>query len=65
MENNPNPNLFHSNGFSVESSCPIVKGVPSERKCCGFYPTRFPYRSLAGTRHCCADKTYNRGGSLL
>ena len=47
----------HSQGFPVDSVC-AVTGEPSERECCGSYPTRFPYRILDGERKCCHDTTY-------
>lgn len=30
-----------------------------EKKCCGNYPKRFPYRDLGGNRACCGQKTYS------
>ena len=51
----------HSKGnFDSRSGCPINQGVKSEtRECCGVYPFRFPYKSLEGSRACCAGKTYS------
>lgn len=36
-----------------------LKGAKNERKCCGVYPTRYPYHTKYGSKGCCAGKTYN------
>ena len=45
--------------FDPESSCMKIPGDVSEKRCCGNYPLRFPYRTLDGSRSCCGDTTFN------
>merc|ERR1711881_492185 len=47
---------------SHDAGCPVkpgVKGASGEKKCCGAYPNRFPYKTLDGARDCCGGRTYN------
>ena len=52
-----------SSSFNTETDCPINDhGVYSQKKCCGNYPTRFPYKTVAfagDARECCGGVTYN------
>ena len=52
----------HSQGFTQDSDCQIIRGTASEKQCCGDYPNRFPYRvnGAFGERACCDGKTYNK-----
>ena len=56
------PNLSYKldNNFDKESNCKIVgsNNKTDEKKCCGDYPLRFPYRPNNGERGCCVDRTY-------
>merc|ERR1712066_99203 len=54
----------HNNGFDAghNAGCPVktgIKGVSGERRCCGAYPNRFPFKTLDGDRDCCGSRTYN------
>ena len=49
----------HSKGFDVENECQISNSVLGERRCCGDYPHRSPYRTMDGKRSCCHGKTFN------
>lgn len=52
--------LKHANGFDTTTDCPVKKGGSSgEKKCCGNYPERFPFRTLGGDRGCCNNRTFN------
>jgi len=53
--------MRHANGFDFDESCPINKGVKSEKECCNEHPVRFPYKTYGGARDCCIDKTFNAG----
>ena len=56
------PDLKHSNGFSMDESCPTCSGPwckQGEKQCCGDYPERYPYNTKNGDRACCWTKTYN------
>ena len=55
------PTYQHMQGFVPEDSCTIIKGAPSQKECCGEYPTRFPFRvdGAYGERACCDGQTYN------
>jgi len=44
--------------FVHDTGCLASAGVHSERRCCGEYPTRFPYRHLDGENACCETVTY-------
>jgi len=54
-------NMRHANGFDFDDSCPVNKGVKSEKECCSEHPVRFPYKTYGGARDCCIDKTFNAG----
>lgn len=46
--------------FDPEIVCSVGAGNgPSERSCCGDYPSRFPYKTYGGDRQCCQGRTYN------
>merc|ERR1739848_469618 len=45
--------------FDLEANCPVTKGPPSEKACCGTYPARHPFKTLGGDRGCCGTRTYN------
>ena len=50
----------HSYGnFDVDIFCENILGSPSDKECCGEYPTRFPFRTLDGARSCCGIRTYH------
>jgi len=49
----------HSNDFDTDANCPINKGTPGEKACCGEFPTRFPFKTLDGDRSCCGGRTFN------
>ena len=54
----------HRRGFdpSHDQGCPVkngIKGVSGEKRCCGAYPNRFPFKTLDGDRACCGSRTYN------
>lgn len=54
----------HAQGFdpATDAGCPVkpgVKGVSGEKRCCGAYPNRFPFKTLDGDRACCGARTYN------
>ena len=56
------PDIKHSNGFSMIDNCPVCQGKfcqAGSKKCCGEYPKRFPYNTQDGRRACCWKKTYN------
>lgn len=56
-----NPDYKHGNGkFVVNQECPTNPGSASERKCCGSYPNRYPYRTLNDQRKCCGSTTYSK-----
>lgn len=53
--------LKHEYGkFDPAEEC-SVNGTPSdmEKRCCGTYPVRFPYKYGKDIRQCCNGKTYN------
>ena len=55
-----NMDYKHENGFDHVSQCVGKAGVPAdEKRCCGKYPMRFPYKPMGGERDCCGIKTYN------
>jgi len=58
---NTNPAFVHDKGFNplTDETCPIKSGTPSERSCCGSYPTRFPFKSYSGNRACCGAHTFD------
>jgi len=51
-------------GFDASTGCPSGSGTggssTGDMKCCGDYPTRFPYQHST-SRDCCVGKTYNTG----
>ena len=53
--------LKHAKGFNPMEgdNCVVKSGVESERSCCGFYPTRFPFKNYGGVNQCCGMKTYD------
>ena len=55
------PSLLHELGhFDPNVMCTIKSGhFYSEKKCCGDYPIRFPYKTNGGDRGCCAGNTFN------
>lgn len=56
------PNYKHGGGFfEPADDCTIVGGggPQSERKCCGDYPFRYPFKTYNDQRKCCGQKTYN------
>lgn len=57
-----NRNLKHSRGrFDPLNECLVVNPSPvtGEKRCCGNYPIRFPYKYLENKRECCAGVTFN------
>jgi len=54
-------NLLHSKGrFDPKLECPVKSGPNDmEKRCCGQYPVRFPYRHADNRRECCGQHTYN------
>lgn len=54
-------NMRHAMGFDFDASCPVNKGVKSEKECCSDYPLRFPFKAYGGARACCVSHTYNAG----
>lgn len=57
----PNDAYMARNGFDFATVCATKKngGGPSNKKCCGTYPDRFPFKTLNGDRKCCGTRTYN------
>jgi len=56
------PNYKHGGGFfNPDTDCTINGGggPQSERKCCGDYPYRYPFKTYNDQRQCCGQKTYN------
>lgn len=54
----------HENGFMPleGDNCPIKDNSDTgdnEKKCCGPYPNRFPYKTNGGDRGCCSTKTFD------
>ena len=52
----------HYRGFDPTSDCPVkqgVKGASGEKRCCGVYPNRYPFKTLDRDRACCGSRTYN------
>ena len=53
----------HASGFQPnQENCPTVDGPYSDKKCCGNYPLRFPYKTLNGDmeRDCCGEQVFNK-----
>merc|ERR1712179_252640 len=49
----------HAN-FDFETQCPKSTSTTyGEKKCCGSYPSKFPYRDQNGARQCCTDAVFN------
>ena len=47
-------------GFEFADQCTSKGGQASgELKCCGDFPTRFPYHSRNGSRDCCGSRVFN------
>jgi len=55
------PKLKHDmNKWDPEDNCPLKANTSeAEKKCCGEYPIRFPYRHTDGRRECCNGHTFN------
>lgn len=51
----------HANGFDPITECEVNhQGIQDrERKCCGDYPRRFPYKPYGGKRDCCGSKVFD------
>jgi len=56
-----NPANQHENGFDPAVECITKKngGGPTNKECCGQYPSRFPFKTQGGDRKCCGNRTYN------
>lgn len=48
---------LHALNFDVEANCIKIANANSGQRdsCCGDYPERYPYRSMAGFMECCSD----------
>jgi len=48
--------------FDPEVTCGVASGNGNgggTRECCGYYPTRQPFKTQSGARACCGSKTYS------
>lgn len=54
-------NLLHSKGkFDPKDQCAVVRKPDDvEKRCCGVYPIRAPYKHVDDRRECCGERTYN------
>ena len=45
-----------------QTNCPTTDGPYSDKKCCGQYPIRSPFKTLSfdQERDCCADQVYTK-----
>ena len=50
--------FLHEEGFDYGDNCPGGGGKSRPKKCCGFYPNRFPYTEV---KQCCenSQQLYN------
>lgn len=57
---NQTPEYSHThNSFDFDAQCPQPVFNLGEKKCCGKYPQRFPYKDDSGDLECCGNRTYN------
>lgn len=55
-----NTDYQHSNpAFNFNSKCPTPTYGSGEKKCCGNYPHRTPFRDSTGYMECCNNKAYS------
>ena len=47
------------NGSNLSWNRQSNKKPQGQKKCCGSYPDRFPFKTYGNDRQCCVDRTYD------